>query len=320
MTTIKELSDEPKYSIKTVSAQTGILPVTLRAWERRHELLSPHRSGNRYRLYSERDVAILRWIKNRTDAGISISQAVAELRSMARSGVSPDAIQGPVEPKVKQITAPLEEYALRLAQALMKHDEVAAEQVLDDLQDAIPLRDYCTRVLVPALVEIGEAWYNGKIRVATEHWASAFLRGRLLTMYQSLPLRRTAPYILVGCAPTEQHEMGSLMFAPLLRAEGYRVEYLGPDLPIDDLVEYTGYERPAMVILAATSDEAGKSARSLAGKLAKLKPAPLFGYGGAAYNRNPTLRSQMGGTYLGPTLDEALDAVHGLLNPGFAGR
>ena len=176
MTTIKELSDEPKYSIKTVSAQTGILPVTLRAWERRHELLSPHRSGNRYRLYSERDVAILRWIKNRTDAGISISQAVAELRSMARSGVSPDAIQGPVEPKVKQITAPLEEYALRLAQALMKHDEVAAEQVLDDLQDAIPLRDYCTRVLVPALVEIGEAWYNGKIRVATEHWASAFLR------------------------------------------------------------------------------------------------------------------------------------------------
>lgn len=62
MTTINDFSEEPRYTIKSVSVQTGIRPVTLRAWERRHDLLSPHRSENRYRLYSERDIAILRWI------------------------------------------------------------------------------------------------------------------------------------------------------------------------------------------------------------------------------------------------------------------
>ena len=47
MTTIAEFSDQPRYTIKNVSAMTGIQPVTLRAWERRYEALSPSRSGNR---------------------------------------------------------------------------------------------------------------------------------------------------------------------------------------------------------------------------------------------------------------------------------
>ena len=75
MANIADIADDPKYTIKTVSTQTGIRPVTLRAWERRHAVLSPHRSENRYRLYSDRDVAILRWLKNRIDGGISISNA-----------------------------------------------------------------------------------------------------------------------------------------------------------------------------------------------------------------------------------------------------
>jgi len=76
LSSIDQIPDDPKYTIKTVCAQTGIRAVTLRAWERRHEVLNPHRSNNRYRLYSERDVAILRWVKNRVDGGIAISNVV----------------------------------------------------------------------------------------------------------------------------------------------------------------------------------------------------------------------------------------------------
>ena len=49
-----------------------------------------YRSENRYRLYSERDIAVLRWIKNRVDGGLSISSAVSELKSMNRSGLWPE--------------------------------------------------------------------------------------------------------------------------------------------------------------------------------------------------------------------------------------
>jgi len=66
MTSINDLSDKPKYTIKKVSDLTGILPVTLRAWERRYSVLSPERKENRYRLYSERGVAIVKWLNSDT--------------------------------------------------------------------------------------------------------------------------------------------------------------------------------------------------------------------------------------------------------------
>lgn len=92
MAHISDLPDEPKYTIKTVYRQTGIRPVTLRAWERRHEVLNPHRSENRYRLYSERDVAVLRWIKSRVDNGMPIRDAVSELRAMQKQGLWPEVL------------------------------------------------------------------------------------------------------------------------------------------------------------------------------------------------------------------------------------
>ena len=95
MTSIAEISDEPKFTIKAVCDQTGILPVTLRAWERRHAVLKPHRSENRYRLYSEQDVALLLWLKNRLDSGITISVAANELHSMLDNNIWPEAVLPP---------------------------------------------------------------------------------------------------------------------------------------------------------------------------------------------------------------------------------
>ncbi len=123
MTTLEEFSDVPKFTIKSVCTQTGIRAVTLRAWERRHEVLIPHRSGNRYRLYSERDVAILRWIKSRVDSGIAISSVVNEMRSMLRSGYPLEAVPaGPLVTPVSLDVSP-DQYVPRLYQALRSHDE-----------------------------------------------------------------------------------------------------------------------------------------------------------------------------------------------------
>src|SRR5512136_182303 len=133
MTAIVELSNEPKFTIKAVSSQTGIRPVTLRAWERRHELLTPHRLDNRYRLYSERDVAILRWLKNRVDEGISISSAVSELRSMTSNNEWPEAIPQAPAPAQGAGDIPPAVFANQLFSALIKHDESLAGDSLRDI-------------------------------------------------------------------------------------------------------------------------------------------------------------------------------------------
>jgi hypothetical protein len=47
--------------------------------------------------------------------------------------------------------------------------------------------------------------------------------------------------------------------------------------------------------------------------LKKIRPQPIFGYGGRAFDLQPRLRSEIAGTYLGDTLELALNAVKVLL-------
>src|SRR5690606_14642062 len=70
----------PEYNTRAVEKLTGIPADTFRAWERRHGLPNPARTAGNHRLYSERDIAIVRMLKQMTDDGVSISHAVAIAR------------------------------------------------------------------------------------------------------------------------------------------------------------------------------------------------------------------------------------------------
>lgn len=302
------------YTIKTVCAKTGIRAVTLRAWERRHEVLNPHRSNNRYRLYSERDVAILRWVKNRVDTGIAISNVVNELRTMKKNGEWPEVIpSAPETPRGKQVTPP-GRYANQLYQALIQHDEAEATNLLREAHAIFDIPTIFMEIISPALVKIGDAWYRGDIRVTTEHFASAFVRGKLMSLLHAYPARRSTPAILVGCAPGEHHEIGSLMVSVLLRSHGYRVEYMGPDIPLKDLLDYADFEHPAMILLSAGSKETALQLKQFQSRLEQQRPAPQFGFGGRAFITSPELREQIPGHYMGDTITDAVAHVRLLLN------
>ena len=79
---LEHYADVPLFNTKAVAQKTGIAAPTLRAWERRYTILSPERAQNDYRLYSERDIAIISWLKEHVDAGMSISQAIALFRHL----------------------------------------------------------------------------------------------------------------------------------------------------------------------------------------------------------------------------------------------
>ena len=315
MTTIAEFSDQPRYTIKNVSAMTGIQPVTLRAWERRYEALSPSRSGNRYRLYSDRDVAVLRWLNSRLLSGISISAAVKELREMTGQGRWPEAVAGGPQLSGGRAAASPAQITRQLYQALLRYDEVEAANLVRQSLASFELIAFMQDVLTPALVQIGEAWYRGEIGITAEHYASAFVRGKLLALLQAYPLRKGAPYIMLGGAPNEAHEIGALMMSVLLRSRGYQAEFLGPDLPLDDLADHARYEKPHMIILTATTRESAINLERMQDKLSRLRPAPLFGYGGFAFVYDPALRTRVPGIFLGETLAAAVEKIAGLLPP-----
>lgn len=313
MTSIAEFSDHPRYTIKNVSAMTGIQAVTLRAWERRYKALSPSRSGNRYRLYSDRDVAVLRWLNSRLQRGVSISSAVRELHQLTDQGQWPEAVAGGPENSSIHVAFTPAEISHQLYKALLRFDEIESASLLRQSLASFELITILQEVLTPCLVQIGEAWYRGEIGITVEHYASVFVRGKLLSLLQAYPYQRSAPYIMVGSAPSEQHEIGALMMAILLRSQGYHVEFLGPDLPLDDLVEHARYEKPQMIILTATSQEAASNLEPMQYKLSRLRPSPIFGYGGFAFIINPALRDQVPGIFLGETMDSAVEMITGLI-------
>ncbi len=312
MPTLADLPDTPKFRIASVCAQTGIQPVTLRAWERRYSFLKPRRTGSNYRLYSERDVALLCWLKQQVDTGLAIGQLAGEVQERRRTGRWPELSNG--RPKVENTEPPLA-WAARLYTALTAHDEAAARLLLDDADRAFDIATICTEIITPCLVQIGVAWECGELRIATEHFASNFLRGRLLAHFQAMPAKRGSAHILVGAAPEELHDIGSLMFALLLRRDGHQVEFLGPDVPVADLLAYARDTHPTLICLAANLRETALGLRHVNEGLAGLRPRPRFGFGGAAFVRQPELRSSVPGQFLGETVLEARLAVRRLVGP-----
>lgn len=314
MTTIGELSTEPKYTIKTVTIQTGIRAVTIRAWEKRYNLLSPQRSKNRYRLYSDQDIGVLRWVKMMVDNGMVISRVAVEVCHFRENGDWPENPPPMVQTKPISQEIPPARLADELFQALIiHHDEAEANEVLQKAHSLYDLATVCLEVITACLINVGETWHRGELRITEEHYASQYLQGRLVSLFQAFPNRRGAPSIIMGCSPNELHEIGVLMLAVMLRQDGYRVEYLGPDVPIDDLVDYARQEHPNLICLSAASKENALALERFESKLKTIHPAPIFGYGGLAFNMDPQLIQRIPGHYLGNTIVEARQVIHKLI-------
>jgi DNA-binding transcriptional MerR regulator len=296
MPAIDELPATPRHTIQVVAEATGIPAVTLRMWERRYGVVRPTRSGGNYRLYSERDIALLRWLKQEVDNGSPIRHAAADLKRRAAAGDWPQALPA-LRPR--HGATPPESVVRDLFTSLVEADERRARQILRQAGTQYDLDTLCLRILTPCLVEIGEAWHRGEVRVAQEHFASSYLRGHLLSLYQAYPLRRGALRAFVGCAPSEQHEIGALMLALFLRRGGFRVDYLGANLDTADVIDYTRAQRPALVALSAATEGPALALERTAAGLARLRPRPLVGFGGRAFNLDPGLRRRPAGRFLG---------------------
>ncbi|MBO9310108.1 MAG: MerR family transcriptional regulator [Chloroflexi bacterium] len=320
---LEDYPDEPIYNMKAVEQQTGISAATLRAWERRYTLIQPKRTASGYRLYSERDVALLRWVRRQMEEGLTISRVVAMLEAARQHGdtiyIEPQDASAVLDRHTPQ---PPAEFVQPLVQALISLDTERADEVIEQAFVLFTMPTVYVEVITPALVEIGELWHRGEISISIEHFATTYLRGRLLGLLQAYPHRSDMPMIIVGCAPGERHEVGALIFAVMLRQHGFNAIYLGQDVPVDDIVQTAIQERAAMICLSASSAASALALREVKPLLAQSQcpNPPLFGYGGRAFDTDPELRRQVDGYYLGSDPRDAINLIVNLLRSQRDGR
>lgn len=278
----------PVYNIKAVSRLVGLLPVTLRAWERRYGLPRPGRGEQGYRLYSEHDVRTLRWLKAQIEAGLSIGRAVEYLSELRSSGFDPavEALYTPraAPPQTAGSALSLGMLHELLLDALINFDEPRALEVMRRAFALYSVDQVLMEVVVPTLVTLGDAWHRGELPIAVEHYATQFCMQHLMSMLAgAAPPSRTGS-IVAACAPGEQHQIGLLMLVVMLRWRGWDIKYLGPDLPLDRLAEALRPLRPQLLMFSANRIETAEKLAGLADILEKFPPPhPKVILGGQAF-------------------------------------
>jgi methanogenic corrinoid protein MtbC1 len=308
-----QYDDTPVFTIKTVVQETGIPPATLRAWERRYGVLSPGRSEGGYRLYSERDIAILRWLKRQVDADVSISRAVA-LLEMRRPGGEDE--HRPASPRADlpngaRSPAAVEE---ELLAALLAFDEPRADALLSEAFAIYPVEQVTEEIMAPTLAEVGERWHHGEATIVQEHFATAVLRRRLNAMFSAYDQPSTGPLAITGAAPAEWHDVGILLVSLALRRAGWRVVYLGQNVPADHLLQEVRKLHPDLVCLSATTREGAADLAQIYERVAELPaPRPRLVFGGRAFNMAPELHEAFPGAFVSAS---ARDFVASLKSPG----
>jgi hypothetical protein len=64
-----------------------------------------------------------------------------------------------------------------------------------------------------------------------------------------------------------------------------------------------------MIVLSATTPPAALELKRLHDRLRNLRPVPIFGYGGRAFDLNQTLITQIPGLYLGNNFITAMQNI-----------
>ena len=306
------LNTSPAFNLKVVLKETGIAADTLRAWERRYGLPMPQRTEGGHRLYSERDIEIIRWLMTQQESGLSISRAVDRYNELLASGSDPLAGSRPTSGFVPQnLSAITNLDGLRdeWLNACLTYNETQAEQIFNHAFALHPVETVITHLVQRGLHEIGEMWYSGKVSVQQEHFSSGLAMRRLEALIAASPAPTRRETILLACPPNEWHTLSLAMLHLLLRRRGFNAVYLGANVPITRFEETAKVTRANLVVLTSQTLVGAASLQKTAAALSKKM---TVGFGGRIFNLRPEIAKHIAGHYLGNDMVAAINEIENI--------
>jgi MerR family transcriptional regulator, light-induced transcriptional regulator len=253
----------PLFPIGAVARKTGLSTHVLRAWERRYGVVVPKRAEGGTRLYDDADVVRLRLLKRVTSAGYAIGQVASATTEELLAF-----LQGEPAARAEQVTEGSRGFMADCLEAVEVMDGARVHSVLMRAVVVMGAERFLGELVVPLLHRVGELWESGSICPAHEHLFSVTVRRVLSWMMEQVGVQHAAP-VLVSTTPAGQrHEMGAMLTGVVAAEEGWRVEYLGPDLPASDIARAaiaTGARAVALSVVKRTT------AAHLLGELRQLR-------------------------------------------------
>ena len=111
---------QPVYSIGAVASMLEVPASTLRAWEERYGVVVPARSAAGQRLYSRRQVELLRLLKEHVEGGLSAADAHRLVAETAEGGGAPPALRDDSSPRHRVLIAERDQYGAKLGEYFLQ--------------------------------------------------------------------------------------------------------------------------------------------------------------------------------------------------------
>jgi len=222
---------------------TSINAHTLRKWESRYSFLEPERTETNIRYYSDEQLKKLLNISILTRNGYRISKI---------DKMSDDDIYDIISNKL--IVNNDEDDISALILSTLDLDEEVFDDVLKGHILKNGLLTTTTKLIYPFLNQVGILWGINRVMPAQEHFISNLIKKKIFSAIDLLPYpKKKAPSIIMFLSENEHHEIGLLLAYYIAREFGWRVYYLGQNVPTENIKQVIEETNPkAMMSMFVT--------------------------------------------------------------------
>lgn len=222
--------------IREVARLTGVIPVTLRAWERRYGLVVPHRTSKGHRLYAPEQIQRIQQVLTWLNRGV----AVGQVRELLDQDV-------PAKGTVNGLWAELRQSLLH---SIARQSERSLDEAFNRAQALYPPQVLCAQLLLPLLAELDQRWrelpFGARLEQVFFHsWLRSKLGARL---YHDNRQCQGAPVLLVNQSDLPL-EPGLWLCAWLINSAGCPVQVLDGAVPSNELVQAVDHIAPRALLL-----------------------------------------------------------------------
>jgi DNA-binding transcriptional MerR regulator len=165
------------YSIKELEKLSGIKAHTIRIWEKRYNLIDPHRTNTNIRYYTDDDLKKILNVAVLNRQGIKISN-IARLNGLE------------LKEEIIRVTRNIhsgDTIIDSLVIAMIDLDEFKLEAITDKSISKIGFKSTVIDVFYPFLDKVGILWQSGDVNPAQEHFVSNLIRQKIIAAINQLP-------------------------------------------------------------------------------------------------------------------------------------
>ena len=236
-----------EFSINVISTACGVMPHTIRMWEKRYQIFTPKRSEGGQRLYSEVDLDKAKIIVSLKEQGHTISSlarhSLQDLRSLLEVNNRADSESEKMFTSIetKKLLKHLENFDIGLVASQMQH-----------LRLSMGVKEFIFKIVLPVMHEIEKLSLKGTYSITQEHIISTIVRDQLNQINLANEGPNTKRFAL-ATPDGNLHELPIMIAEIICHANRVSTNYLGASHPAECLGEAVNAIKCKTIVMGVIS-------------------------------------------------------------------